>query len=127
MATVRDPAAALEGAMTVWGGHKGSGLAVMIQLLGMAAGSSAIPSTLSGFGYLALMFDPAVLRPIEEVKKEVDEYGEFLRSAKTPSGEGRVRIPFNGSYERRKVATERGLLEVPMILVEQLRKMGSQS
>ena len=126
-ASATDPAAALEGVMTVWGGQKGSGLAIMIQLLGMAAGSSAMPSKLSGFGYLALMFDPAVLRPIEEVKKEVDEYGEFLRTAKTPSGEGGVRMPFDGSYERRKAATERGSLEVPTILIEQLRKIGSQS
>lgn len=122
-----DPAVAVEGVMTVWGGQKGSGLAVMIQLLGMVAGSSAAPSTLSGFGYLALMFDPAVLRPIEEVKKEADGYGEFLRSAKTSSGEGEVRMPFDGSYKRRKAATEHGLLEVPTMLVEQLRKIGSQS
>ncbi|OQV09498.1 hypothetical protein CLAIMM_13614 [Cladophialophora immunda] len=122
-----DPAAALEGAMTVWGGHKGSGLAVMVQLLGMAAGSSAVPATLSGFGFLVLMFDPAVLRPLDEVKREAEEYGEFLRSAQTlPGGEGRVRMPFDGSYERRKAATERGSLEVPVILVEQLRQLGSQ-
>ncbi|EXJ82705.1 hypothetical protein A1O3_06519 [Capronia epimyces CBS 606.96] len=123
-----DPAAALEGALTVWGGHKGSGLAVMVQLLGMAAGSSAIPSTLSGFGYLALMFDPAVLRPIEEVKGEADEYGEFHRSARTADGEhGGVRMPFDGSYERRKATTERGSLNVPAKVIDQLRQIGVQN
>jgi LDH2 family malate/lactate/ureidoglycolate dehydrogenase len=38
-----DPAAALEGAFTVWGGHKGSGLAMVVQLLGMLSGASADP------------------------------------------------------------------------------------
>ena len=113
--------------MTVWGGHKGSGLAVMIQLLGMVAGSSAVPSKLKGFGYLALIFDPAVLRPIEEVKKEADEYGEYLRSAKSLSVGNAVRMPFDGSYERLKAATKRGSLDVPTIVVEQLRKKARQS
>lgn len=36
-----DPGAALKGAFTVWGGHKGSGLAMMVQLLGMMAGAAA--------------------------------------------------------------------------------------
>lgn len=111
--------------MTVWGGHKGSGLATMIQLLGMAAGSSAVPPTLSGFGFLALVFNPAVLRPIEELKQEADEYGEYLRSAKTMPGSGAVRMPFDGSYERRKVALERGTLNFPEKVVEQLRTAGS--
>ncbi|KAI1621224.1 malate/L-lactate dehydrogenase [Exophiala viscosa] len=120
-----DPATAIDGAMTVWGGHKGSGLAVMIQLLGMAAGSSARPEGLSGFGYLVMMFDPAVLRPIDEVKQEADEYAEWLRSAKPLDGGPPVRMPFNGSYERRKTAVERGTIRIPTVLMEQLRKRGA--
>lgn len=120
-----DPATAIDGAMTVWGGHKGSGLAVMIQLLGMVAGSSARPEGLSGFGYLVMMFDPAILRPIDEVKKEADEYGEWLRSAKPLDGGPSVRMPFDGSYERRKTAFERGTIRVPAVLIEQLRRKGA--
>ena len=39
----RDPVAALEGAFAAWGGHKGSGLGIVVQLLGVLAGSPAIP------------------------------------------------------------------------------------
>ena len=35
----RDPEAALKGAFAAWGGHRGSGLGVVVQLLGMLAGS----------------------------------------------------------------------------------------
>lgn len=42
-APTRDPAAALEGAFAVWGGHKGSGLAMVVQMLGMMAGAAAMP------------------------------------------------------------------------------------
>jgi LDH2 family malate/lactate/ureidoglycolate dehydrogenase len=120
-----DPAAALDGAMTAWGGHKGSGLAVMIQLLGMAAGSSARPDGLSGFGYLIMMFDPAILRPIDEVKKEADQYAEWLRSARPLDGGPPVRMPFDGSYQRRRAAVERGTIQIPTLLIEQLRKRGA--
>jgi LDH2 family malate/lactate/ureidoglycolate dehydrogenase len=120
-----DPAAALNGAMTAWGGHKGSGLAVMIQLLGMAAGSSARPDGLSGFGYLVMMFDPAILRPIDEVKKEADEYAEWFRSARPLDGGPPVRMPFDGSYQRRRAAVERGTIQIPTVLIEQLRKRGA--
>ncbi len=120
-----DPATAIDGAITVWGGHKGSGLAVMIQLLGMAAGSSARPEGLSGFGYLVMMFDPAILRPIDEVKKEADEYAEWVRSAKPLDGGPAVHMPFDGSYERRKAAVERGTIRIPTLLIEQLREKGA--
>ncbi len=39
----RDPAAALAGAFAAWGGHKGSGLGIAVQLLGILAGSPPIP------------------------------------------------------------------------------------
>lgn len=39
----RDPTAALAGAFATWGGHKGSGLAIAVQLLGILAGSPSIP------------------------------------------------------------------------------------
>lgn len=35
-----DPLEALQGPLSVWGGHEGSGLAIMVQLLGIAAGST---------------------------------------------------------------------------------------
>ena len=41
-----DPFKAMEGAMRVWGGFKGSGLAITVQLLGVLAGSPALPPNL---------------------------------------------------------------------------------
>src|SRR5580692_3536306 len=39
----RDPAAALAGAFAAWGGHRGSGLGIVVQLFGIMAGSPPIP------------------------------------------------------------------------------------
>ena len=57
----RDPAAALAGAFAPWGGHKGSGLAIVVHLLGMLAGSPVIPPQLERFGFLILAIDPGSL------------------------------------------------------------------
>jgi LDH2 family malate/lactate/ureidoglycolate dehydrogenase len=54
----RDPAAALAGAFAPWGGHKGSGLAIVVHLLGMLAGSPVIPPDLAQFGFLIVAIDP---------------------------------------------------------------------
>ena len=53
---IRDsPTAALAGAFASWGGHKGSGLGIVVQLLGILAGSPPIPPELAGFGYLIVL------------------------------------------------------------------------
>lgn len=120
--STRDPGRALNGALTVWGGQKGSGLAVMIQLLGLVAGGSAIPHGMSGFGYLAVVFNPSVLRPLEEVNREADTYSAFLRSTKLFTGEDTVRMPFDGSHERRNINSSRGCFDIPSQLIQQLRE-----
>jgi LDH2 family malate/lactate/ureidoglycolate dehydrogenase len=58
-----DPTAALSGAYTVWGGHKGSGLAVVIQLLGMMTGADAAPVGMSGCGFFIVVIDPEIFTP----------------------------------------------------------------
>ena len=57
-AVLRDPAAALAGAFAAWGGHKGSGLGIVVQLLGIMAGSPPIPPDLAGFGFLIVTMRP---------------------------------------------------------------------
>ena len=68
-----DPQEALEGALAVWGGAKGSGLSIAVQLLGVVAGSPALPPELKDFGYLIMVINPAMFRPLEEFKAEVDK------------------------------------------------------
>lgn len=108
--------------MTAWGGHKGSGLAIMVQLMGMAAGSATVPEHLAGFGYMIIAVNPAIFRPIEEVKREADEYGEWVRAARPVKGQapGQVRMPFDRSYENRKTAIHSGSVRIPAVIMEQL-------
>jgi len=102
----RDPAAALQGAFAVWGGHKGSGLGIVVQLLGALAGSPAIPGELAGFGMVVIAIRPDVLTSADDFARCVASYAESVRGARPVDGAPPVRMPFDRSRadRRRRVA-----------------------
>jgi LDH2 family malate/lactate/ureidoglycolate dehydrogenase len=98
----RDPAAALAGAFAAWGGHKGSGLGVVVQLLGALAGGPAIPGELAGFGMVIIAIKPDLLTDASAFAREVSAYADSVRRAR-PIDEGSpVRMPFDRSRSQRK-------------------------
>ena len=120
----RDPFKALQGgAMAVWGGHKGSGLAIAIQLMGALAGAPAHTAETGGWGLLVLAMDPEMFRPIDEFKKEVDAYSETIRSSKPLEGLGPVRMPFDRSWEIREKIRQDGSMQVEKSVVDRLQEL----
>lgn len=119
-----NPHDVLQGAMAAWGGHKGSGLAIMIQLLGIAAGSSEPTPMLSDFGFLVLAFDPSVLQDLDRVKRDGEKLADSIRATKMLPGEGPARMPYDRSIEARRDAKEKGWFLVEEKVVEQLRNCG---
>src|SRR5580698_4000288 len=77
-----DPTAALAGAFAAWGGHKGSGLAIAVQLLGILAGSPPIPPELAGFGYLIVAMRPDLMGSAEGFRENVSMFANAVRSAR---------------------------------------------
>lgn len=115
-----DPLKALHGALTAWGGHKGSGLAMMVQLLGMAAGSSEPTPMMSGFGYLVIAFDPQILQPVAQVKENADKFAQAIRETKMLPGHDEARMPYEGSCRKRRDARTKGWVEVDKKVVDDL-------
>jgi LDH2 family malate/lactate/ureidoglycolate dehydrogenase len=108
----RDPIAALEGAFAAWGGHKGSGLGVVVQLLGALAGSSAIPPELAGFGMVVITVRPDLLTSVDDFAQSVAAYVESIRSARPVAGGPPVRVPFDRSRAERKRRLAEDAIEV---------------
>jgi delta1-piperideine-2-carboxylate reductase len=121
----RDPAAALAGAFATWGGHKGSGLAIVVQLLGILAGSPAIPPELAGFGYLIVAMRPDLMGPAETFRENVSAFAQAVRSARSVEGGSPVRMPFDRSRRERERRVAGNAIEVPDALVNQLTLIGS--
>ena len=116
----RDPASALAGAFAAWGGHKGSGLGIVVQLLGIMAGSPPIPPDLADFGFVIVAMRPDLLGSAEAFRNNVSAYADAVRSARPVAGGGPVRMPFDRSRQdrRRRLAEDR--LEIPDLLFDQL-------
>jgi LDH2 family malate/lactate/ureidoglycolate dehydrogenase len=108
----RDPVAALAGAFAPWGGHKGSGLAIVVHLLGMLAGSPIIPPELAQFGILIVTIDPGALTSAEQWKADVTAYAEAVRAARPVPGGPPVRMPFDRSREERRRRQTEDVIEV---------------
>ncbi|MBB5159846.1 Ldh family oxidoreductase [Saccharopolyspora phatthalungensis] len=120
-ASTLDPAAALEGAFGVWGGHKGSGLAMVVQLLGMMTGAAADPPGVSDCGLFVLLVDPGTLTDAENYRRRVAAFADSIRATRPVEDGGAVRVPFDRSVACREEMLRRGTIEVPEAVVAGLR------
>lgn len=112
-APTTDPDAALRGAFAPWGGHRGSGLAIVVQLFGMMAGSAHLPDNLSGFGMVMVAAKPDLLRDAAEFEAEAAAYAKAIRETRPVAGGPPVRMPFERSRRDRAAIIERGWIEIP--------------
>jgi delta1-piperideine-2-carboxylate reductase len=119
----RDPAAALAGAFAAWGGHKGSGLGIVVQLLGIMAGSPPIPPELAGFGYIIVAMRPDLMGPSETFRGNVSAFANAVRAARPAGGGSPVRMPFDRSRRERQRRLAEDVIEVPNVLVDQLARI----
>ncbi len=121
----RDPVAALAGAFATWGGHRGSGLAIVVQLLGILAGSPPIPPELAGFGYLIIAMRPDLMGPAETFRQNASAFGEAVRSARPVAGGPPVRMPFDRSRRERERRVGENAIEIPDVLFTELTRISS--
>ena len=96
-------------------GHKGYGLGVMIEILSgilTGLGFGHDPSGRHNDGCFLAVFDVAAFRPIEDFKREVTEFAQYLKD--TPRASGFDEVYYPGELEAKRTAQ----LEVDGIAVE---------
>lgn len=104
-----DPNEAMQGAFTAWGGHKGSGLGLMVQLLGVHAGSEGMTDDMGGFGMTIVAMKADLFGDGEAAKQRINQYANDVRNARPLAPASPVRMPFDRSYtEREKVRASGG-------------------
>ena len=116
-----DPDAALAGAFTSWGGHKGSGLGLVVQMLGVLAGSDGMTPDLAGFGLVIVAIRPDIFGDTDGFKQRIADYAEAVRTAKPADPANPVRMPFDRSWAVREAARASGVFEADEAIVERLR------
>jgi LDH2 family malate/lactate/ureidoglycolate dehydrogenase len=103
----RDPALARRGALRPFGGYKGFGLALMIQALGLLAGSGSEQE--SDYGYLFIAFRPDLIGAADVFKRRVTELIERVKATPRQAGIDEVRIPSQRAFRARERALRAGL------------------
>ena len=107
-----DPEAALAGAFLPWGGQRGSGLSLAVQLLGVLAGSPVVIEDVSNYGLFFLVFDPKLLMPGEQFRSRVSELRNVIHATRSADGISKVRVPGDGSMEKRRRALAAGVIQL---------------
>lgn len=111
-APTTDPTAALDGAFLPWGGHRGYGLSLVVQLLGMLCGSRIVVDEVSACGFFFLVIDPALLTVPEQFKADVTALATTIEASRPAPGVERVRVPGRSSSAKRRAALAAGVIEV---------------
>ncbi len=102
------------GPLLAFGGYKGSGLAIITDLLGgvvAGKGTPALPGLVAGNGVLFIVIDIRRLHPLDEVLAGVAAHSGMIRNATPAPGVDAVMVP--GDPERR-AAAEHERLGIPI-------------
>ncbi|MGE5201232.1 MAG: Ldh family oxidoreductase [Acidobacteriota bacterium] len=116
----RDPAAARAGALLPFGGHKGFGLGLMVQALGVLAGASL--DVEQDNAYLFIVFKPELLKPLEEFKAEMSALIARVKSVPRQEGVAEIRIPSERAFRNRERALREGI-EIDRAVFEALARL----
>jgi delta1-piperideine-2-carboxylate reductase len=118
-----DPVAALSGAFVAWGGHRGSGLGIAVQLLGVLAGSPPLPPELAEFGMFVLAVRPDLFGEPADFERRVQEYADAVRATRPADPDVAVRMPFERSAAVRAERRAAGGVDVEPAVLEALGRL----
>jgi len=112
-------------------GHKGYGLALMVDVLsgtlsGAATGLGVYADeSHPDVGHFFLAIDPAAFRPLDEFKRDMDKLVRELKESPKAEGQGRIYVAGEKSTARTAKNRREGVPLGPRI-VEQMRKIGQE-
>jgi len=120
----RDPSQARAGALLPFGGYKGFGLALMMQALGVLAGSGSKAN--SDYGYLFIAFRPELVGPTDVCEQQVSELIDRIKATPRQPGVDEIRIPSERAFRSRE-RLEREGLEIDGLVFDALTKLAEKA
>jgi LDH2 family malate/lactate/ureidoglycolate dehydrogenase len=103
-------AEALEGVLVPWGGHRGFGLAVAVQLLGVLCGMEPSPQGDDGWSFLIIALDPSLFGPRRSFDERAAGLADMIRASPPAEGFDKVRMPFDRSRAERRLREVEGVV-----------------
>jgi len=119
-----DPEKAMEGGILPVGGHKGSGIAFMVEMLaGALTGSMVGDAVKGGWGSFYILINPASFRPVKQFKKDAGLAIDRLKKSKKMRGVKEIYYPGERSYRLRQENLNKGAIDVSDKLLKQLKEI----
>ena len=98
-----------KGGVLPFGGHKGFGLSLMVQAMGVLAGAKNAAGNVIDNGFLFIALDPGLLMPREEFYSQVSEMVSQLKSLPRQPGVESIRIPSERAFAEREIRRIEGV------------------
>ncbi len=104
--------------------HKGSGLAVIIEMLAGALTNSRVGHNVEGgWGSIFILIDPNILRPLNEFKKDVDSLINEIKSSPKMKTVSEIYLPGEKSQKIRSDYVKAGEFELDDKIYEELNNL----
>ncbi|HSX18570.1 MAG TPA: Ldh family oxidoreductase [Candidatus Saccharimonadales bacterium] len=122
----QDPAEIMSGALKTFGGHRGSGLALIVQVLSAAlVRSESFNSDSNNAGNMIMAINPEILTSKKAFTKEVSSIIKRIKSAKKVKGVSEILIPGERGNKFNEKVTNSGEIEIEDNLYKELQKVAS--
>jgi LDH2 family malate/lactate/ureidoglycolate dehydrogenase len=106
----RDAKEALLGGVLPFGGHKGFGLSLAMQAMGLLGGAALPRGQVQDYGFLFITFAPDLLLPADQFAEQVAELMEAVRATPRKSGVAEIRIPSQRALRERERRQREGIV-----------------
>lgn len=120
----QDAQAALLGGVLPFGGHKGYGLSVAVQAMGLLAGAARSQGQVQDYGFLFVVFHPGLLMPAHAFEQQVAELMQRIKDTPRQPGVDAIRIPSERAFREREQRRVEGIV-LERKVVESLRALGA--
>lgn len=121
-----DPEKIMSGALKTIAGHKGSGLALVIQILaGVLVQADSFDNDSSNAGNLVIAIDPNIFIPSDEFNKNVSVLITKIKSARKLPGVTDILIPGERGFKQSLQNITSGTINIEENLLNQLKQAAS--
>ncbi|MBI4049223.1 MAG: Ldh family oxidoreductase [Candidatus Doudnabacteria bacterium] len=120
----RDPRQALAGAILPFGEYKGSGLALILELLTRAMfGLNLSNKTKTKRGYVFILFNPIVFGSIEKFKKANDLLIKQIKNSRRAKGIKEIFVPGERGERLKKLNSKKDFIVLDRKIVEDIKAL----
>jgi LDH2 family malate/lactate/ureidoglycolate dehydrogenase len=99
-----------EGGVVPFGEHKGYGLSIAVQALGLLAGAAIPRGQSQDYGFLFLALDPKLMLPGGDFEANMTDLVEKIKATPRREGVDEIRIPSERAYRERDRRRKEGLV-----------------